>query len=40
MILRVFMVKLLCQVVTGWILVLECLLRRHAWLCLVLYDIK
>jgi hypothetical protein len=42
-IMRVFMVKLLCQVVTGQVPVLECLLlgtRGRQWLCLVLSDIK
>jgi hypothetical protein len=34
-ILRVLMEELLCQVVTGWVLVLRCL-----WLCPVMPDIK
>jgi hypothetical protein len=42
-IMRVLMVELLCQVVTGQIPALECLLpsaREHQWLCLILYSIK
>jgi hypothetical protein len=43
MIMRAFMVKLLCQALMGRIPALECLLvgaHRCLWLRLILYDIK
>jgi hypothetical protein len=43
MIMRIFVVELLCEAVMGWIPALECLLpgtRGCMWLCLVLSGIK